>query len=158
MVQPIRSNAANACFALAEGQFCDGVSGGNEGEVHRARHGFAVLQPIRDQSQRQRLHGRRRLLRVRPYAVTPGNAAMSASQRPSSSRKYSMANEKPVGDFGMNPSCHQSGLLGKHCASARLRPWRTTAAARKHSELPGHRCGQELQSRVQAWETREPNV
>src|SRR5713226_8155487 len=45
--------------------------------------------------------------RVRPYAVTPGRSEMSASQRPSSSRKYSMAKEKPVEDFGMNPSCHQ---------------------------------------------------
>src|SRR5450432_2676526 len=50
--------------------------------------------------------------RVRPYAVTPGSAAMSASQRPSSSRKYSMANEKPVGDFGMNLSCHQFADCG----------------------------------------------
>ncbi|MFY9725208.1 MAG: carboxypeptidase-like regulatory domain-containing protein [Bryobacteraceae bacterium] len=44
---------------------------------------------------------------VRPYAVTPGSAAMSASQRPSSSRKYSMAREKPVEAVGMTPSCHQ---------------------------------------------------
>lgn len=43
-------------------------------------------------------------LRVRPYAVTPGRAGISASQRPSSSRWYSMVKEKPVGDFGMNPS------------------------------------------------------
>ena len=51
--------------------------------------------------------------RVRPYAVAPGSAAMSASHRPSSSRKYSFASEKPVGDFGMNPSCHQlPGPLG----------------------------------------------
>ncbi|MGO9011814.1 MAG: hypothetical protein ACLQPN_17070, partial [Bryobacteraceae bacterium] len=44
---------------------------------------------------------------VRPYAVTPGSAAMSASQRPSSSRKYSMAREKPVEVVGMTPPCHQ---------------------------------------------------
>lgn len=50
---------------------------------------------------------------VRPYAVTPGSAAMSASQRPSSSRKYSIASEKPVGDFGMNPSCHRFADPGK---------------------------------------------
>jgi hypothetical protein len=32
---------------------------------------------------------------------------MSANQRPSSSRKYSIAREKPVGDFGITPSCHR---------------------------------------------------
>ena len=47
-VQPMRSSAANACFAFVEGQFWDGVLGGNEGNVHRARHGFAMLQPICD--------------------------------------------------------------------------------------------------------------
>src|SRR5712691_8768355 len=52
-------------------------------------------------------------LRVRPYAVTPGRAEMSASQRPSSSRKYSMAKEKPVEDFDMNPSCHQFADYGE---------------------------------------------
>src|SRR5260370_5851408 len=52
-------------------------------------------------------------LRVRPYAVTPGRAEMSASQRSSSSRKYSMAKEKPVEDFGMNPSCHQFADCGE---------------------------------------------
>src|SRR6266436_1220715 len=51
--------------------------------------------------------------RVCPYAVTPGRAEMSASQRPSSSRKYSMAKEKPVEDFGMNPSCHQFADCGE---------------------------------------------
>jgi hypothetical protein len=113
MAQPMRSSAASACFAFVEGQVGDGFLGGNEGNVHRARDGFAVLQAIRDQSQRQRLHGRRRLLPGRPYAVTPGSAAMSASQRPSSSRKYSMTNAKPVGGFGMNPSCHQFALCRK---------------------------------------------
>lgn len=62
-----------------------------------------MLQSLGDQSQRKGLHGSRRLLPgVCPYAVTPGSAAMSASQRPSSSRKYSITNEKPVGDFAMN--------------------------------------------------------
>ena len=32
---------------------------------------------------------------------------MSASQRPSSSRKYSIASEKPVADLGVYSSCHQ---------------------------------------------------
>ena len=50
--------------------------------------------------------------RVRPYPVTPGSAAMSATHRPSSSRKYSIASEKPVGDFGINPSCHRFGGPG----------------------------------------------
>lgn len=61
---------------------------------------------------------------VRPYAVTPGSAAMSASQRPSSSRKYSIASEKPVGDFGIDPSCHQFAGRGitaglRQCEKAR---------------------------------------
>jgi hypothetical protein len=50
MVQPMRSNAANACFALVEGQFGEGFLGGNEGNVHRAGHGLAVLEAICDQS------------------------------------------------------------------------------------------------------------
>src|SRR5258708_24975416 len=59
--------------------------------------------------------------RVRPYAVTPGSAEMSASQRPPSSRKYSMAKEKPVEDFGMNPSCNQFGDCGEARQQGRSR-------------------------------------
>ena len=40
--------------------------------------------------------------RVRPYAVTPGKAGTSASHLPCSSRWYSSAKEKLVGDFGWN--------------------------------------------------------
>jgi hypothetical protein len=76
---------------------------------------FAILQPIGDQSQCQRLHGRRRLLPGTSVCRHARSAAMSASQRPSSSRKYSIVSEKPVGDFGMNPSWHRFGSPGSRC-------------------------------------------
>ena len=47
MVQPIRSSAASACFALIEGQFRDGLSGRNEGHVHRTGNRLTVLQAER---------------------------------------------------------------------------------------------------------------
>jgi len=50
MRQPIRSTAANARFALVEGQFGMGLSGGNEGDVHRAGKRFAVFQAVGDQT------------------------------------------------------------------------------------------------------------
>ncbi len=49
MRQPIRSTAANARFALVDGQFGMGLSGGNEGHIHRAGNRFAVLQAVRDE-------------------------------------------------------------------------------------------------------------
>src|ERR1035437_8785326 len=51
---------------------------------------------------------------VRPYAVTPGRAGMSASQRPSSSRQYSGASENLLagGAFGMPLSSHQTRMRG----------------------------------------------
>ncbi len=76
--------------------------------------------------------------RVRPYAVTPGSAAMSASQRPSSSRKYSIASEKPVGDFGMTPSCHQSpgpwGLLSWITRYLNKTNWRAPSGVARHEQ------------------------
>ena len=66
------------------------------------------------------------------HAVTPGSAAMSASQRPSSSRKYSIASEKPVGDFGMSPSC-QHLLIAGRCNS------RVEGVPRQKWRRPAHR-------------------
>lgn len=50
MRQPIRRTAANARFALVDGQFGMGLSGGNKGHVHRAGDRFAVLQAVGDES------------------------------------------------------------------------------------------------------------
>lgn len=49
-LQPIRSNAANARFALVDGQFWMGLSGGNEGHVHWAGNRFAVLEAVGDET------------------------------------------------------------------------------------------------------------
>src|SRR5712691_11719151 len=59
--QPIRSTAANARLALVDGQFWMGLSGGNEGHVHRTGNRFAVLQAVGNEPQRQHLHGGGRL-------------------------------------------------------------------------------------------------
>ena len=48
MVQPVRSSAANARFAFVEGQFSDMFLGGDEGDVHWARYGFALCYGIRE--------------------------------------------------------------------------------------------------------------
>lgn len=74
MVHPIRSNAASACFAFVDGQPCDGFSGGNEGDVHRARDGLTMLQSIGDQPQGQRLHRNRRLLSGSPVGGYAGQS------------------------------------------------------------------------------------
>jgi len=58
----MRSNAAKAWFALVEGQSEDGFLGRNEGHIHGAGNRFPVLQAVRDQPQREGLHGRCRLL------------------------------------------------------------------------------------------------
>jgi hypothetical protein len=50
MRQPIRSTAANARLDLVDGQFGMGLSGGNEGHVHRARQRFAMFQAVGDQT------------------------------------------------------------------------------------------------------------
>ena len=47
---PIRSSAANARFALVDGQFGMGLSGGNEGDVHRTGKRFAVFQTVGNQT------------------------------------------------------------------------------------------------------------
>jgi len=51
IVHPMRSNAASTCLALVEGQSGDGLSGGNEGHVHRAWDSLSVLQAVGDEAQ-----------------------------------------------------------------------------------------------------------
>jgi len=52
ILQPIRSNAAKACFDLTEGHCRDGLSGGKERHVQGAGDRLAVLQAVGNQPQR----------------------------------------------------------------------------------------------------------
>ena len=60
--QPIPNSAASACLALVDGQSETSFLGRNERHVHGAGDCFAVLQAVGEEPQRERLHGRGRLL------------------------------------------------------------------------------------------------
>lgn len=82
ILQPILNSAASACFAFVEGQSADCLLGRNETYVHGARHRLAMLQPVCNQPQSERLDCGSRLLPrapIRRYSRKGGDVRQPPS-------------------------------------------------------------------------------